>query len=633
MIFNCIYLIKAEQYAFLIGISEYPINSGWNTISGEYDVSIIKNSLRLCGYQDSSIVICTGKEAIKEQIISKLRILIEKLNNGDFVYFHFSGHGQQVIDVSGDETDGLDEAIVPYDSPKYFREGINEGQYLITDDELRIYFDSILAKINSSGQLFVAIDACHSGSAIRGTSQARGTTEVMGKEINLTGSHKIFEIEENIGFSNSDLVAFFACSPQQLNYEFTDPSGNQAGLLSFLICRHLPSIIGKEQYSYFFDLIKSDFQKILPDQTPSATGNLNVLVKSTSDPLRIRNLHIIKQRDESHFVLNAGWIHNVDKGDQYAVFNYGGGVIDTFSGVIEDVMVDHSLLKIGNYLGQYKIDDLAPQLIRKNPFYNKISISVQISDSNCYRILMDLLESIPVFKIVDNNADLSINQDRNRSKFELILRSGQLYGFVNFDSLNLVKFSSQIEKLFKSYAKDEFFRRMDLPDRTLDFNLSYSLQNNNLPVKENFKPLNNSKLKIGDKITLKVRNQSSESYFFNLIGLQPDYKTNIYVPPPYRLPEEFYLEPGKEMRFPFEIKPPVGLNCVMIIATAQPVNLYFSSGSGRAPTVNENDLNNLFQSWCTTDLHASTTRATNKRTKEFFAYSTKKFIFTIIHKD
>ncbi|MBK8483586.1 MAG: caspase family protein [Saprospiraceae bacterium] len=634
LICGSINILRAEQYAFLIGISEYSASSGWNNISGEYDISIIRNSLRQCGYQDSSIIICAGQDANKNRIISELKKLIGKLDIGDFVYFHFSGHGQQILDYSGDETDALDEAIVPFDSPKHFLEGTNEGQFLVTDDELKIYLDSILLKISSSGQLFVVIDACHSGSAIRGVSQARGTDEIMGDPLSIITKDKIFEEEENIGLTDASIVAFFACSPQQLNFEFTDPSGNQAGLLSYLISRHLPSIMGKEEYSYFFDLIKSDFQKILPDQTPSATGNLNVIVKSANDPLRHGNLHIIKQKDETYFVLNAGWIHNVDKGDQYSIFNKNKGIIDTLSGVIEDVMVDQSILKINNYPGQLNIKDLALQLVNKNPFYNRIHISVQIVDLNIYKILIDLLKSIPVFQMVESNADLIFKQEKNNNKLELSLRSGQLYGFTKFDSLNTAKSSSQIEKLLRSFLNDEFFRRMELPDRSLNFLLSYSIQNKNLPVKEEFKPLSNAKLKIGDRITLKLKNQSSKAFFFNLIGLQPDYKTNIYIPPSNRLPEEYYLKPGEAMSFTtFKIEPPAGLNSILLVATQQPVNLYFSSGSGRLSSDSENDLSYIFQNWNSLDLEATSTRNTTKRNNQPTAYSTKKFIFTIANYD
>ena len=54
----------------------------------------------------------------------------------------------------------------------------NEGQYLIRDEELYQAFDEVRKKLGPKGHLLVIIDACHSGSALRGGYQlgARGTT-------------------------------------------------------------------------------------------------------------------------------------------------------------------------------------------------------------------------------------------------------------------------------------------------------------------------------------------------------------------------------------------------------------------------------------------------------------------------
>ena len=40
-----------------------------------------------------------------------MKWLLGGVQSGDSLFFHFSGHGSQVIDHSGDEEDGLDETI------------------------------------------------------------------------------------------------------------------------------------------------------------------------------------------------------------------------------------------------------------------------------------------------------------------------------------------------------------------------------------------------------------------------------------------------------------------------------------------------------------------------------------------
>tara|TARA_Y100000389_G_scaffold193388_1_gene222100 strand:- start:111 stop:980 length:870 start_codon:yes stop_codon:yes gene_type:complete len=67
------------------------------------------------------------------------------------VWIHFSGHGCQINDISGDEEDGMDECIVPSD---YKRSGV------ISDDS--IY--EALNCFHPDTNVMVFFDCCHSGS-------------------------------------------------------------------------------------------------------------------------------------------------------------------------------------------------------------------------------------------------------------------------------------------------------------------------------------------------------------------------------------------------------------------------------------------------------------------------------------
>lgn len=84
-------------------------------------------------------------------IINQILKLTENLQNGDKLYFHYSGHGTQILDINGDETDGYDECLVPLDY---------EEKGFITDDILReILADRIPNGVCLSGVL----DCCNSG--------------------------------------------------------------------------------------------------------------------------------------------------------------------------------------------------------------------------------------------------------------------------------------------------------------------------------------------------------------------------------------------------------------------------------------------------------------------------------------
>jgi len=88
--------------------------------------------------------------AIKEQLVISSQ-------KGDEVFFHYSGHGSQVVNSRSSEADKMDETLVPADA--------SAGAPDIRDKELRRLFNDILDK---GARLTVIIDSCHSGSVARG---------------------------------------------------------------------------------------------------------------------------------------------------------------------------------------------------------------------------------------------------------------------------------------------------------------------------------------------------------------------------------------------------------------------------------------------------------------------------------
>ena len=93
-------------------------------------------------------------QATKAAMVSAITGLVGSAKNGDTVAITFSGHGTYAPDTSGDESDGLDEALCPYD--------IFQGNALI-DDELHQLFQQ--RKIGV--RVILISDSCHSGTVLR----------------------------------------------------------------------------------------------------------------------------------------------------------------------------------------------------------------------------------------------------------------------------------------------------------------------------------------------------------------------------------------------------------------------------------------------------------------------------------
>jgi hypothetical protein len=81
--------------------------------------------------------------------------LIGKASKGDSLVITFSGHGTYQPDEDGDEADGLDEALCPYDLQ-------TNGAALI-DDEIKSIFGARKAGV----RIVLISDSCHSGTVTR----------------------------------------------------------------------------------------------------------------------------------------------------------------------------------------------------------------------------------------------------------------------------------------------------------------------------------------------------------------------------------------------------------------------------------------------------------------------------------
>ncbi|MFO0731016.1 MAG: caspase family protein [Nitrospiraceae bacterium] len=141
--------------ALLIGINRYQVLP---TLNGSLnDIETMRQVLTTrWGFQPQHIAMLTDQAATRAGIFAAFERLVQETGPSDMVYVHYSGHGSQVEDVSGDEVDDhLDETLVPHD-------GRTPNIPDITDDEL----EAIVARLKARSVLIV-LDSCHSGTATR----------------------------------------------------------------------------------------------------------------------------------------------------------------------------------------------------------------------------------------------------------------------------------------------------------------------------------------------------------------------------------------------------------------------------------------------------------------------------------
>lgn len=228
-------LAFAGKRAFLVGISKY--KSEWSDIHGSEDVdSLIEPELKKQGFQVTTL---TDKQATRREIINGLNDLINnKIKKGDIVYIHFSTHGQPVEDYSGDEKDGWDESIVPYDAGSRYSKNGYDGSKHITDDELKDYVSRIRNKIGPEGALYVVMDACHAGSLSKGELETmRGTNEGLsrsGKKYSFANAENKQHYRLQSGAKLAPTLFLEACTSKERNSEIS-VKGKEYGSLSYMV--------------------------------------------------------------------------------------------------------------------------------------------------------------------------------------------------------------------------------------------------------------------------------------------------------------------------------------------------------------------------------------------------------------
>src|SRR5512135_907317 len=188
-----------RKLALLVGISQYERAKDpprqppdWWNLHCQSDLDWLKQALReRFAFPEGDIRVLTDAAATRQGIVDAFRDhLIAQASPGALVYFHYSGHGQQIADDNGDEVDGLDESLVTAD---YQSQSAQDGAATnLRDDALGELLRQLRARMvdpadgQFKGTITVTFDCCFSGTATRGeppsgrlTHRGRGWNEAI----------------------------------------------------------------------------------------------------------------------------------------------------------------------------------------------------------------------------------------------------------------------------------------------------------------------------------------------------------------------------------------------------------------------------------------------------------------------
>ena len=149
-----------RKRAVCVGIDKFAYVNGLEGCAN--DAKDMAETLKANGFPRTHIKLLTNEAATKANILKAIAWLTADAIAGDVLVYAHSGHGTQIADLSGDEYDRIDEALVCNDFNWNSETGKPEGY--ISDDELYSIFTG---KVQKGVITDVVLDTCFSGSGTR----------------------------------------------------------------------------------------------------------------------------------------------------------------------------------------------------------------------------------------------------------------------------------------------------------------------------------------------------------------------------------------------------------------------------------------------------------------------------------
>jgi hypothetical protein len=254
-----------------IGINNYPGTD--NDLSGCInDANDWQQALDARGFKTTMML---DSMATKGNMRQAIIDIVSETGRDDIAVITFSGHGTWVPDEGGDEPDGRDEALCPYD--------IHMGE-ILTDDE--IY--AILSERERGARIIVISDSCHSGSVSKMTHEIPGTEDDLWKfqkvrfmppEIYL--KHDSVQMErarrvEKVMVSKNKIRAaallLSGCRDMEYSYDAWF-NGRANGAFTFVALHILKDLPLDAVYRTWYQKIREILPNVNYPQTPQISGS------------------------------------------------------------------------------------------------------------------------------------------------------------------------------------------------------------------------------------------------------------------------------------------------------------------------------------------------------------------------
>jgi hypothetical protein len=343
---------SGDSHALLIGCTKYDHLGETSNLRGPTnDVDMMRDVLISRFGFDSNLIRTLTEDSkangrpIKENITRELGHLAHVAGEGDRVVILLSGHGSQQPDNDFDnpedpEPDGLDEIFCPADIDFATSEESPFAKNALTDDELR---SAITAVRDKGAFVWVIVDACHSGSAVRGNEVYRQlapeflvSPKAIATARRKAGAGTRGLSQEDSGMdaatTQGGLVAIYAAQSHEPTLEMMLPDQSDEsewrGLLTYTMIQVLTTAETPVSYRELVQRIHNEYVqtygRLGPTPLIEGVDQHRQILEQTEIPARSEFVLAAPSANDTTdlpaFALNGGRIHGFTKGSIFAVF-------------------------------------------------------------------------------------------------------------------------------------------------------------------------------------------------------------------------------------------------------------------------------------------------------------------------
>jgi hypothetical protein len=592
----------ASRRALLVGIATY--RDPQLCLQGpKNDLPLMKQLLtESFGFQASEIRVLSDEQATRQGILDAMEeTLIRGVGPGDSVFFYYSGHGTQTPDQNGDDDDGLDEMLVPYDFDKPNWKG---G---ILDDEIGV----LLGRIPTD-DIVIIFDCCHSGTMTRHVSPFVQARYVPPPDWVLEEARRL--AAGRAGRAGRDLarttpldraaakVAFLAAATaEQKAEEAPFPVGDKEvihGALTFLLVKGLrgPAAAqggGRVTCRDAFQYVSQQLKAEKFEQRPELEGDPARLDRPLFGPAPVGTAPSDEPRvirvAQPRVSMNRGAYQGVTEGSLYGV--YPPGTVSPDPGrrtgsfavtALRDHEADGDLRQGRAAIGDRVFEET--HAFANSPLGVRVEVTRETTEAPDARQAADVLLQrlrtppfpIQVFDQPSPKADVTVYITALRREGRLSLRSEVVHRNgreeASFSAEGAQDLALQAVRVLERVELERRLIQLTNPNPGFRIRLWVNRQGSDV-------------FRIGEKVTFHF--ETDRDGYLVLLNLGPQGDIDILFPNAWHRDGfvrrgQTYQIPSPEMKFDIEVTPPAGQELVKAIATLQPLDLSADKRGGVA---------------------------------------------------